>query len=246
MHCCRKLTIFWNNHALLPKAYIHFVTPRHRKETLLSLVVVLVLAQQPEGFEPYLGMKDQFTLALPVGWSVYDQQEVLMGKRGKTGLPVVFSSEVIDGQAMKSGGQQALDKVLGQLTSVEIGLLESFTLDRLPAKKGMSCNGMDSKAQKQLLDLMGTDPMFGRRQTIRVKPHAEPAIIGGCQGLRVKGKGASSTGEGKVLDVFAVSDGEVLFLFKLLNLDEHYPKNLVTFEKVMSTLKMALASKGSN
>jgi hypothetical protein len=29
--------IFWNNHALLPKAYIHFVTPRHRKETKLTL-----------------------------------------------------------------------------------------------------------------------------------------------------------------------------------------------------------------
>lgn len=213
---------------------------------LLSVVVVPVLAQQPEGFEPYLGMRDQFALALPVGWSVYDQQEVLMGKRGKTGPPVVFSSEVIDGRAMMSGDQQALQKVLDQLGRVEIGLLAGFMLDRLPAKKGMSCNGFDSKARKKLLDLMGTDPMFGRGRTTREKPHAEPAIIGGCQGLRVKGKGTASTGGGKVLDVFAVSDGEVLFLFKLLNLDEHYPKNLGTFEEVLSTLKLAVASKGSN
>jgi hypothetical protein len=33
----RKDTIVPENHALLPKAYIHFVTPRHRKETKLTL-----------------------------------------------------------------------------------------------------------------------------------------------------------------------------------------------------------------
>jgi hypothetical protein len=213
---------------------------------LFSVVAAPVLAQQPEGFVPYVGMKDQFTLALPVGWSVYDQQEVLMGKRGKTGPPIVFSSEVIDGRAMMSGDKQALQKVLSQLSRIEVGLLAGFMLDRLPARYGMSCNGIDSQARDKLLELMGTDPMFGRGRTIREKPHAEPALIGGCQGLRVKGKSTASTGEGKILDVFAVSDGDVLFLFKLLNLDEHYPKNLGTFEKVLSTLELAVASKGGN
>jgi hypothetical protein len=43
---------------------------------------------------------------------------------------------------------------------------------------------------------------------------------------------------GKNLDVFALSDGEVLFLFELFNLDEHYPGNVATFEKIVSTVKL--------
>ncbi len=212
---------------------------------VLALLCVLTtapaLAQHPEGFEPYLGMQDQFVLALPAGWSVFDQQQALTGKRTKTGPPVVFSAEAIDGEAMKSGERGALQRVLAQLAGVEVGRLDGFLLDRLPAGKGMSCGGFEGQARDRLLDLMGTDPMFGKQRTIREKPEAEPAVIGGCQGLRVKGKGTASTGAGKNLDVFAVSDGKVLYLFKLLNLDEHYPKNLGTFEAVMSTLTLATA-----
>jgi hypothetical protein len=222
------------------------VFKRAMRYLLFSVVAVPVLAQQPEGFEPYIGMKDQFTLALPVGWSVYDQQEVLMGKRGKTGPPVVFSSEVIDGRALMSGDKQAALKVADQLSGIETGRLSGFALNRLPARYGMSCNGIDGQARARLLELLGNEPMFGRGRTIREKPHAEPTLIGGCQGLRVKGKGEARGGGGRILDVFAVSDGDVLFLFTLENLEEHYPKNLGTFEKVLSTLKLAVASKGGH
>ncbi len=208
---------------------------------VISLVATPVLAQEAGELEPYLGLKDQFELALPIGWSVFDQGAILSGKPGKTGPPVVFSSEPIDGKAMMSGDKDALEKVVRQLSHVEIGALAGFMMDRLPAKKGMSCTGFDVKAQKTILDLMGTDPMFGPKRTTREKPAAEILVVGGCQGLRIKGKGTASTGAGKNLDVFAVSDGEVLFLFKLLNLDEHYPKNLDTFERVMATLRMAAA-----
>jgi hypothetical protein len=214
---------------------------------LLSVFALPVLAQQPEaeGFVPYVGMKDQFTIALPVGWSVYDQQEVLTGKRGKTGPPVVFSSEVIDGRAMMSGDKQAALKVADQLSGIETGLLSGFALDRLPARYGMSCNGIDGEARARLLELLGRDPMFGRGRTIREKLHAEPTLIGGCQGLRVKGKGEARGGGGRILDVFAVSDGDVLFLFMLQPLEEHYAKNLGAFEKALSTLELALAPKGN-
>jgi|GEM_PF-6112493 len=220
------------------------VFKRAMRYLLFSVVAMPVLAQQLEGIEIYVGMKDQFTIALPAGWSVYDQQEVLTGKRGKTGLPIVFSAEVIDGRAMMSGDKQAALKVADQLSGIETGRLPGFALDRLPARYGMSCNGIDGQARARLLELLGGDPMFGRGRTVREKPHAEPTLIGGCQGLRVKGKGEARGGGGRILDVFAVSDGEVLFLFKLENLEEHYPKNLGTFEKVLSTLELAVAQKG--
>lgn len=195
-------------------------------------------AQEVGDLQQYSGMKDQFELALPKGWSVYDQGMVLSSKPSKTGLPVVFCSEPIDGKAMLSGDRRAVEKVADQLASVETGALAGFILDRLPAKQGMSCHGFDATAQKMLLDLMGTEPMFGPGRITRGKPHAEPLVIGGCQGLRIKGKGTARTGDGRSLDVFAVSDGETLFLFKLENLDEHYPKNIDTFERIMSTLRL--------
>jgi hypothetical protein len=61
----------------------------------------------------------------------------------------------------------------------------------------------------------------------------------------VRGKGTTSTGEGKMLDVFAVSDGEVLFLFVLRNQEEYYPKIIGAFETAISTLKLAAAPTGS-
>jgi len=201
-----------------------------------------------QGFEPFLGMKDQFEIALPAGWSVLDQGAGFRGgKPGKTGPPVVFSSELIDIQAsmsMQPGAAQhaAAEKIAEQLGGVEVGEIAGFKLERLPAEKGMSCDGFDQQAQKKLLKLLGTDPMFGPDEITREKPHADSIVVGGCQGLRVRGKGTASTGEGKrldkTLDIYAVSDGQVLFLFMLNNLDEHYPKNLGTFEKAMSTLTL--------
>ncbi len=212
----------------------------------LWLFTAPALAQEADAFEPYFGMKDQFALALPRGWGVYDQGAVLSGKSAKTGPPVVFSAELIDGQAMMSGDKEALQKVLDQLSRVESGALASFRLDRIAAIKGTSCNGFDTKAQKKVLGLIGTDPMFGRGRTIREKLHAEPIVVGGCQGLRVRGKGTASTDVGKTLDVFAASDGDVLFLFVLDNRDEHYSNNVSTFERVISTLRLAVAPTSGN
>lgn len=53
------------------------VSATFAKLLLLSVIATPVLGGQPEGFETYLGMKDQFTLALPEGWSVYDQGLVM-------------------------------------------------------------------------------------------------------------------------------------------------------------------------
>lgn len=211
---------------------------------VFSLLAGPLWAQPPAGFEAYLGMKDQFD-------RVADRLERLRSgfgcRRGarKGGPPVVFSSEVIDGKAMAAGDREALRKVLSQMAGVEVGSIPGFMLDRLPARKGMSCSGFDKNAEKQLLDLLGKDAMFGKGRTTREKPHADSIPLGGCQGLRVRGKGTAGTGAGKTLDIFAASDGKVLFLFMLLNLDEHYGKNVGVFEQIISTVKFPRASSGA-
>ncbi len=217
----------------------------HGFGTLVALTIssASVVAQETEEFEPYVGMRNQFVVALPSGWSVFDQGAVLSGKASETGPPVVFSATQIDAQALKSGAKESVEKVAQQLAYVEVGRIAGFIMERLPAKKGMSCEGFDAKSHQRIVELMGTDPMFGPGRTIREKPSGEMIPLGGCSGLRLRGKGTARTGAGKTLDVFAVSDGKVLYLFKLLNLDEHYPRNLETFESIMATLELTAASK---
>jgi hypothetical protein len=163
----------------------------------------------------------------------------------KTGLPIVFSSETIDGRAMMSGEQDAARKVAQQFVGIESGQLPGFVLDRLDASYGMSCKGIDGRARKKLLELLASDPMFGGGRNAVKKLDVQPTLIGGCQGLRVKGKSEPRDGEATILDVFAVSDGEVLFLFKLQNLEGNYATNLGTFERALATLQLAVARKAS-
>ena len=83
--------------------------------------------------------------------------------------------------------------------------------------------------------------MFGPGRKTHEKPQGQPVAVGGCQGIRFKGKGEASNGKEKILDVFAVSDGEVLYLFKLLNLAENHPKNVGLFEEIISTVEITRA-----
>ena len=221
-------------------------TPRPRRPPWRALVACALTssigttqAQPTVELAPWTGMQDQFTLSLPAGWSVLDQQEAVAGRRAPTGPPVVFSAEAIDAAAMRSGDRDALRRVIVQLAGVEVGRIPGFMLDRLPARAGMACAGFDAAAVDALLTLMRTDPMFGRERTVRQPPQARPIDVGGCVGQRVHGQGTTATGAGKNLDVVAMSDGRVLYLFKLLNTDEHRPKNLPLFEHVLSTVQLA-------
>lgn len=207
----------------------------------LFLVTDAASARIPEGFVLFDGMKDQFQLALPAGWSALDQGEMMTGKKEKTGMPVIFSAEAIDLKPTKD--QEALTKMVDQITRLQEGVMPGFVLDRLAAKRGMTCEGFDEKAAKGLLKLMLTDPMFGSGQKTLEKPSASPAGTGGCAGLRVKGKAENAKGEVRVMDIFAVSDGDVLFLFKLVNLEKHHAVNVGQFETIMGTLEMLAARK---
>jgi hypothetical protein len=196
---------------------------------------------QEETLQLYEGLKDHFVLSLPAGWTAINQLELLTKEPAPFG-PVIFSSQHIDFIAAPgSRDQGALEKLAHQLGAMERGEVPGIILDRLPAEKGMSCSGFDNRARKYLLRLAGADPMFGRGRQTREEPHADSVSLGGCEGLRIRGKGSARSGEGKILDTLAVSDGRVLFLFSLFNLDQYYDRNVSLFESILSTLRLAAA-----
>jgi hypothetical protein len=215
---------------------------------VISLGTVPLHAEPPEGFEPYLGLKFHFEIALPKGWSVLDPK--LQRSDAERAVPdpatvVAFGALRFTPEYFLSKGddpvaaKQASLKMDEQMKWVDRGVLPGFLLQRAPAEKGMSCEGFDPSATKSLLEHLGDHSMFHSKAAIREKLHAEPITIGGCRGLRVRGKGTSPDGEAQSMDVFTFSNDKVLFMFLMDNLDEYYAKNVGNFEKAMSTLKLA-------
>ena len=201
-----------------------------------DVVIVLVLfwsltfAAAPEGYETYSGLKDQFTIDLPAGWSVYDQAQVLSGTPGTQGV-VVFSA-----QAVTKEGETTADPSI--MARVDSGDLPSFFVDRQPAAKGMSCAGFSRSAAYDLGVKLTNDPIFGatRRLFSATPIKHDPIQVGGCQGLRYKGEGKKKEW---ILDVRAISDGKVLYLFSLRNQAGNYARNIATFDKAIGTLELA-------
>lgn len=197
---------------------------------VLALAWSFVLAAATQGYEAYDGLKDQFTIDLPAGWRAYDQNQALSGKPSAEGV-VVFSA-----QAVTKEGETTADPNI--MSRVDSGDLPSFFVDRQPAVKGISCAGFSKSEAYNLGVKLTSDPIFGAmRRYFSAMPIKHDKIqVGGCQGLRYKGEGKK--GEW-ILDVRAVSDGKVLYLFSLRNTAANYAKNIATFEKAIGTLKLA-------
>lgn len=185
-------------------------------------------AQVPDGFVLYEGHKAEFTIALPQGWTVYDQGAMLTGKPSPVGM-LIFTSSSPKGLEI-----EAQLKLVGKM---DTGELPSFFVDRNPAKKGTTCGSFPDKAQKDVAKLI----QRGFSGTNVEPPRVEAAMVGGCQGLRVRIDVREKDGTEWKADVRAVSNGNTLYLFSLRNHKGNFEKNLDAYEKAMATLRMAVA-----
>lgn len=185
-------------------------------------------AQVPDGFVLYEGHKAEFTIALPQGWTVYDQGAMLTGKPSPVGMLIFTSSNP------ESLEIEAQLQLIGKM---DTGELPSFFVDRLPAKKGTTCASFPEKAQKDVAKLIQRNFSGANVEPARV----EATTVGGCQGLRVRINVRAKDGTQWLADVRAVSNGNTLYLFSLRNHRGNFEKNLEAYEKAMSTLRMAAA-----
>jgi hypothetical protein len=201
-----------------------------------GLTIVLILSWLPaslagaEAYETYDGLREQFTIALPAGWSTYNQNQALSGELSPLG--VVVSSAL----AVRKEGETTADPDL--MSRIDTGEIPSFFVDRQPAAKGMSCSKFTKSAAYEVGVKLTKDPIFGAaRRYFSATPIKHDAIqVGSCQGFRYKGEGKKGTW---ILDVRAVSDGKVLYLFSLRNTAENYARNIDTFEKALGSLQLA-------
>ena len=184
------------------------------------------------------GIRDQFVIALPDGWSVYDQNEALSGKPSTVGM-VFFST-----QPVTKPGAATADVEL--LAKVDSGELASFFVERVPADKGMSCDKLSKSAIYDIGTKLNQDPavstasrrLFGGG----IAPGHTDIELGGCRGVRfVIEAHKNDPAKHWIADVRAVSDGKVLYLFSLRNKGNHYAKNIETFDSAMKSVRFKLA-----
>jgi hypothetical protein len=186
-------------------------------------------AQVPDGFTLDESHKAEFTIALPQGWTIYDQGAVMTGKPSAAGM-LIFSATDIH--------SLPVDKQLEIMGQIDTGEAPAFFVDRQKAKGGASCASFPEKTQKDVAKLV--QKSFSGTN---VKPPVvEAATVGGCQGLHVRLDVKLKDGTEWVVDVRAVSTGTTLYLFSLRNHKDNFEKNLEAFEKSMATLKMTGSS----
>jgi hypothetical protein len=186
-------------------------------------------------FEPYEGLKEQFTIALPVGWRAHDQNAAL-GQPGPHGV-VIFSPINLASVRVTDDKKQLADLV-SAMENIDSGETPSLLVDRHKSPRGMSCDGIDDKARKRALEVYESSTMGGNSHLLGT-PEVEAVSVGGCQGLRVKLRSRDPEGKETHTLVYAVSDGKVAYDFLLRNQMEFFEKNLPDFEKAIATLKIA-------
>lgn len=191
------------------------------------------LAGATEELAPFEGLKEQFTIALPSGWTAYDQSEAVSGERKPFGL-VLFSA-----QPLTKPGEKTADAEL--LAKADVGEIPSFFVDRQPAGKDMGCSEFSRMAGGRVAGMVRRDPAFAKGRPLPMQFFPERIELGGCQGFKVQLRAAHSSPQDAewIMDARAVSDGKVLYLFAVRARAEHYQKILGTFEKVLATLKLS-------
>ncbi len=211
------------------------VAPALRKGWVLSLALVLLfpagVSQEPPTVL-YEDLKDQFRIRLPAGWNTYDQ--LWRPATGQMGM-VIFAP--VDFKALVA----QKDALLTTVVKLDVGEIPSFFVDRIPARSGMSCKELPKKWHKEILQMIERGSWSGKEWKTLGQFSAELASVGGCNGIKIQGRKKSGEGLEGVVEVYAVSDGRVLFLFTLRNRQEHFEKNSKYFKEALVSLQMTAA-----
>lgn len=168
----------------------------------------------------------QFALAVPDRWTMYDQNQAVTGVAGSRGM-IIFSA-----RPLPRPGETTADP--DTLHLVESGALPSFFVDRHQGKKGISCHHFSKTDAYWLGSEIKQDPLYGLGGQLfgMFVPKHDRMTVGGCEGWRYH-----DTPRDWTLDVVAVSDGQVLYLFSLRNKRPYYEVNRPIYEAALASLR---------
>lgn len=233
---------------------------RLRLALMLTAVGALlpVLARTgADELEVYEGHSSQFVLSLPEGWFAFDQMAQLFGgesatdkvifggrndtlviSAGKSDTGVVIFSPVnLSEIILKAPIEQQAEVML----KISRGETPNFFVDRGPAGRGINCTKVSKGARTRIFRMLKSDSLWSKDNTVVDDLTMTEAPVGGCQGLQFRGSTRERNGTVWVMDVQAVSDGEILYLFSLRAERLYFDKDFAAYEASLATLRLAAA-----
>jgi len=208
-----------------------------------ALVLALGLAACGGGADrapapaPPPAVPEQFTITLPEGWTVYDQNAA-HGQPGLLGVIVFAPVDLAQVSRMKN--DKATEAQARQaLVAVDSGRIPSFFVERYAAGPGSGCaEGLPPAERERVLqDLRRTARGPQGDWVLDVEEVAE-APMAGCAGLRVRLGARLPAGGGFDFLSYIVSDGQVNYDFTLRARRGFFEKNLPVFEQAVGSLKL--------
>lgn len=190
-----------------------------------------LICQESSHFALYEDSQEQFIIWLPEGWVAAtdesQEEKDLMTPAGK----IVFGPESAQTRQWRKN-KEIMEKY-------DTGELPSFSVQRFPLKFDIYCRSFPETARREVLKMVYKDPMFDRKNKPLERFRADSVVVGGCVGIRIKGRTQQPDGTVWVMDTYAFADGEILYLFTLKNMIEHYDRDLSIFEQSISTLRLS-------
>jgi hypothetical protein len=210
-------------------------------ETILAAMKKLGAAQYhvPVGFETFDGMDDQFTIALPAGWSAHPRTQVHVSGQAIWGTILFSPSPLVPDSSLPATQQDEARS--SALREAESGRTGAVFVQLREALRGMRCEGFSEKARATLREWSETDPLFSAGQGTEQSTRIEPIEVDGCNGLRVVRRSLQAGGEERILDLRAASDGETVFLVGLRSRRDRYESHLETFDTVAGSFRFSVA-----
>lgn len=210
-------------------------------QTILAAVRRAGVAQYdvPAGFEAYVGLEGQLTLAIPQGWSVYHRALTATDRHGFWGEAIFSPEPVLSTTEQDPERREELRREA--LQAIDSGAADAFFVDRREARRGMRCRGFSDKAVKLLQQWVAEDPLFAQARGVEESIRTQPIVVDGCNGLRIVKHSGQGDEVERVLDLRAVSDDEIVFLFGLRSQDDRYDEDLERFETAVRSVRFSVA-----
>jgi hypothetical protein len=166
------------------------------------------------GYRIYEDPDYRCAIAIPEDWSSYLESLVVISGSTPGSTTVLSEQPIREVETTAAGTVRAVDD-LELLDAILAGERPAFLLRREQAGRGMECRGFSKGARERVLARARAHLLFGEDYEVVEPPRASPAVVGGCDGLRVLGRSRRPDGVEVVLELHAAAPGETLYTFEL-------------------------------
>jgi hypothetical protein len=186
----------------------------------------------PEGFVVYEALDHMFTIGLPAEWKAIHPSADVEDGVVRTGTVTFFEppGPVTGREERAEVGRRAPGEAAR-------GAWLNVSVERRPAEKGMDPDGLADGVVADLRTEVETDPAYLGGLRTEAELEVAPATVDRRNGVRIRGSGRDETGASRHLELIAVADAGLLYLFRSVADDDHMDSGTEILETVIETVR---------